>query len=87
MIHLQFHRCHLGIFVHAIQEAHKDNLRVSLAAVAWARSLAGLANLDNNQVGHNVSLVLIQTRVYFAICENAPQPFADLTGKPLATYN
>jgi hypothetical protein len=50
MVHLEFERVHLAVKVDAVEEAHREDLRVSLSTVAGTRALGGAADLGNDNV-------------------------------------
>lgn len=55
---------HRRIEVDAVEEAHEEHLRVALAAVAGTVALGRLADLDDHDVGNDVTARLVQSRVH-----------------------
>jgi hypothetical protein len=48
MVHFELSGRHGRVEVDAVEETHEEHLRVTLAAVAWARAFCRLANLDDD---------------------------------------
>ena len=44
--------------MHPAEEAHQDHLGVSLASIPWAADFRRLADLDNDQERHDMTLHL-----------------------------
>jgi hypothetical protein len=42
-----------------VEESHQDHLRITLSSVSWTRYLGGLANFDDDQEWHNMTLNFI----------------------------
>ncbi|KAI6770917.1 hypothetical protein HG531_009772 [Fusarium graminearum] len=71
MEHLKLERRHGSAMMDTVQEAHKENLRVTFSTVTRLRLglFRLLANLDDNDIWNNVALKLVQTRVNFTVVE------------------
>jgi hypothetical protein len=69
MEHLKLKRRHGSAVVDTVEEAHEENLRVTLSTVT--RLSLGLfrflANLDNDDIGDNVAFKLVKTGVNLAV--------------------
>ena len=63
MVDFELERAHGRVKVDAVEEAHEEELRVALAAIAGPRALADLADLDEDEVRDDVALRLEEARV------------------------
>jgi hypothetical protein len=71
MEHFKLEGRHGCSVVDTVEEAHEQNLRITLATVTRLSLglLRLLSNLDDDDVGNNVALKLVETRVNLAVVE------------------